>query len=178
MRTTICFLCVILINFPRVANAFCPQLTLQDLTQNSQHIVVAEVVNIDRSVFFKNNVHVYTSVRVKILQVFKGGLQKETVIELIMYGGILKDKEVFVLEAPSFKENEKVLLFLEERISKQFGTNYIVTGMNQGKFSFKDSLIYRDSDYSLLSEKGGITLLTTENKTVSFSNIINIIDKY
>ncbi len=159
MRRLICLISFILVA-SITAFSFTLQLSLKDLVKNSQLIVIAEVIDIDRSVFTKNKDHVYTKIKLDLTQVIKGRGQKGDIIEIKMYGGVMGDKEVFVLEAPSFYKKEKVMLFLEERTSRRLGSNYIIYGMNQGKFSVEDGKIFRDSDYPLFSEINGELLLT------------------
>lgn len=123
-----------------------PKYCLEDLCKRSSNVVRATVSSIT---YFKEDNKIFTSIYFQTVEPIKGDLEKSGRFEIIRYGGTIDSTTVSQAFAPTFHIGEEVLLFLNEFISKQFGRNYSIQGLSEGKFTIKNDEIYRNCEVPL-----------------------------
>lgn len=157
------------------ANEF--MVSLEDLSLNSSDIVVGTVESINSFNINNNIKKVYTTVKVRVESPVKGSSQKNGVIDVIFYGGTKNGRTTTVLGSPKYSVGEEVILFLNERMSKEFGHFYTVYSSNQGKFSVIDEYVSRDSDFPLFNRKNGYQIMASNRSTLLKSSLIQEINQ-
>ena len=108
-------------------------------------------------------------------------LNKDGIVEIVRYGGKLGGKYVYAVDSPTFFEGEKIILFLEEHLSEEFGRNYAINGMSQGKFTIEDDKVFRNSTVPLMTNKNGQALSVQKGNSVAkdvFINSVKNISKF
>lgn len=121
---------------------------------------------------------IYTSIKIKTNERLKGSLVENQTFEIVKYGGELDGMRVYTVDDASFSKGEKVLLFLEEKLSETIGLNFVVNAMSQGKFEIEDNYITRSSSVPLMTEKNGQLLHTQKDSGESKDVLINLIKDY
>lgn len=125
------------------ANALMLKMSFEELSSNSESIIIGKVKNID-SYWNEERTNIYTEVTVSIEDDIKG-VNKQDEITIITPGGEVDGITQYVSDSPTFKLGEEAVLFLNELSSQnlspqqiQPGT-YQVTGSSQGKIDITDS---------------------------------------
>jgi hypothetical protein len=102
---------------------------LGTLTQNAQHIVVGEVTSVS-SAWDKKHERIFTTVQVKVSEMWKGQMPAAGVITIVQPGGVAEGIEMRVHGMPNFVAGERAVLFLRGASPQQ---PLSVVGMGQGK---------------------------------------------
>jgi hypothetical protein len=108
------------------AAATVPELTIEELTDASDAIVVGEVVSVDANVEGR---WVVSTISVSVSEVWKG--KAVDMIQIRHRGGRTAKLATVVPGMPQFAVGERAVLFLEARRDGGF----VTTGLAQGKFS-------------------------------------------
>lgn len=105
---------------------------ISDMVTRSTWIVRGRVKS--RKAFWnKARDRIYTRVKVKVSEGYKGDIKKTESISFVTLGGKIGRHVMHVRGAPTFKQNEDVVVFLERR-----GIHSMVVGMTQGKFRVQE----------------------------------------
>jgi hypothetical protein len=107
--------------------------TLKEMCALSSDIVIARVISM-KSYLRQEQRRIFTDVELEVDEMLKGQFEKRDRIRLIMYGGTVDGITTTVVGAADFTIGERSVLFLLARQSSQFGRNFVVVGMSQGKF--------------------------------------------
>lgn len=103
-----------------------PALSVEELTDASDSIVVGEVVSVEAQL---SKGYVVTTIFVAVEDVWKG--EVIDMLRIRQRGGRVGNLATAVPGMPDFAVGERALLFLESRRSGRF----VVTGLAQGKFA-------------------------------------------
>lgn len=101
-----------------------------DMVRQASLIVEGVVTKIE-SAWNKDRTQIHTFIDINVRKQIKGALPKnQTTIHLRVLGGTVDDITMHVVDAPSFKVDEEMLLFLRPNYDVQL---FPVVGFNQGK---------------------------------------------
>ncbi len=137
------------------------KLSLQDLTNAADTIVLGEVKNIQFEWSMDKSV-ILTVVTLKIHEVWKGDYYNDQI--LIQFpGGIIDDMGLKVSDMPIFQEKERVLVFLKSIMNINETKNsstvslglfpaFSVFGYAQGKYSITENGVAYKDGYGLISK--------------------------
>lgn len=147
-------------------------LTLEFLTKNAETIVLGEVKNL-RPFWNEAKNKILTEVSLAPQKFLKGREAQE--IKVIVQGGVIGRKGLWVSDQPRFQKGEKVILFLT--LAKR--TGWQVLGDQQGKFQVvKDSTTQEElvaiPDFYALSEAGIIQHF--QSRKISLSEFLRKIE--
>lgn len=151
--------------------------SLQELCIKSDHIIKAKVISIE-SFYHGGNKKIFSSIKFKVDEIFKGDYRRNEIFEIIQYGGTLDGKTSFAVGSESFKVGQTSIIFLKEYISDEFGRNYGVWSKKQGKFNITDNKVTREIDFPLELYPGGQLLPITKTSAMSESIFISKINIY
>jgi hypothetical protein len=115
------------------------KLTLEQLTTRAVSILVGQVTSIVSHEEGSGNI--YTVVTLTVEQVIKG--ENAQKVSVRVAGGEVNGQKLWVEDAPSFAQGERVLVFLEET-----GSNLSVVGGVQGKLAIDEKNMV-DGDFPL-----------------------------
>ena len=101
-------------------------LDLAELTDQAEHIVVAQVVSAE-SAWDSSHRNIHTRIEIKVEEAWKGSLAPDGRLVIVQPGGTVGDIEMRVHGMPSFASGEKAVLFLAGQGAPR------VVGMSQGK---------------------------------------------
>ncbi len=130
---------VLLLVMHGTALALVEQLTIDELTAKADSIVVGEVI--DMACYEESRGDIYTLVTLSVEQSVKGKSAEEVVLKVP--GGEVDGLTLSVSDTPSFRQGERVVVFLEEETSK-----FKVSGWHQGKFTVVNNRVV-ERDQSL-----------------------------
>ena len=128
----------------QLINSVMVQLELDELINSSDIILTGIVTGIGpvyRGIW-QNTQLIFTDVVVETSQLLYGQTSEKVVIQT--RGGRIDDSVTIAEDEPEFQLGEEVLLFLKHKPDSSSSANldlnsFIVTGMLQGKWSYKDS---------------------------------------
>jgi|GEM_PF-3595704 len=106
------------------------KMTIEDLTSEAQVIVIGTVEDVS-SAWRSDQTAIETTTVVKVGECLYG--QCGSRIKLILRGGTVGDKTLYIPGMPKFEENQNVLLFLRQDPEGRSGV-WSVVGMCQGAF--------------------------------------------
>jgi hypothetical protein len=106
-------------------------LTDRHLVARSQNIIEGTVTKLT-SKWNVGRTQIHTVIEVTVRRALKGDLQPGQQISLRMLGGTVGDTTLLVVDAPLFRANEHLLLFLTPDFENQLSP---IVGFDQGKFS-------------------------------------------
>lgn len=138
--------------------AFCQsQKSLLELCNESDDIVVAEIIDIESS-YNESVGRIISTISLKIDEHIKSSwLRNNREFTMIYPGGVYGDIIQIIPDAPCFSQSEETILFLKKRFTSDKAFIYVY-GLSQGKFNIvKDNknnkYVLRDSglDYLLIS---------------------------
>ncbi len=125
-------------------------LSLEQVTQRADHIVVGEVVAISdgyRADWPGVGMLVFTDVGVEVEEEWKGALEGHR-LTLQVPGGRLPDgSKVFVSDAPRFRLGEKVLVFSYTHLGRPW-----VYGWEQGKYTMVRKRVVGKADHPIAED--------------------------
>ncbi len=160
----------LLVSSGREGLALMLKVSLEELTDTSQSIIVGTVTDI-RSQWNKERTAIYTHVTISVEEQVKGtSYPREVTIR--QPGGKVGDIRMKVSDMPTFKKGEEVVVFLEMEKGKEV---LRVTGMMQGKFSVK--IDPTTGEKVMVSEEkvlvsSGCNLYREEQKEVSLEEFV------
>jgi hypothetical protein len=125
----------ILLLFFTHASALMVKLSLEELTTESNSIIIGKVDDI-KCAWDEEHRFIYTYVTIKVEETLKGSLKDRIVVRHL--GGEVDGKGLGVSDQPSFKMGERVLLFLTGEREKGV---YEVYGWFQGKYTIVDDTV-------------------------------------
>jgi hypothetical protein len=160
MKHLVFISCLIIISFfVESGFAIMLEMNIEELTNDASFVVIGEVSKIECA--RKDGGGIYTFVDLQIARFVKGFLDTAQ-ITVIFPGGEVDGIGERVEDMPSFKEKEKVLVFLNPDVDNYFG----VKGGWQGKFTiYHDEFVGRLDDTSstfLLADLVKLIQLTAE----------------
>jgi len=123
------------------------------LAQQSDLVVTGEVSDI-KTRFSEGN-EIVRDVEIKIEEVLKG--EEKNSLEVRAKGGKIGDYKSVSSTAPSFRQNEKVLLFLAD-----MDRGYVVKGGEYGKLNIENGIIEREDIPEKYDQRLNLTELTDE----------------
>ena len=114
-------------------------LEVEDLARLSSDIFHGQVIS---TVTYWNDQHtrIYTSVRVRIDESFKGSTRRSEIITVTQLGGERDGVKMDYSGRPEFSVGESVILFTERGKNNDF----VVIGLKQGKMRVEGSEVTRD----------------------------------
>ena len=104
------------------------QLSLQELTEDATIILIGNVEDI-KGEWNEDETQIYTFINISVDEVIKGTVADENVI-IKQLGGSIGNVGLYIVDAPQFKPDEEVLLFVRPGFIP-------VVGMSQGKFTIE-----------------------------------------
>ncbi len=120
-------LLLILLTVAPVVSALMQKISVEDLTKEADVIVIGDIKDVE-SRWSQGRTPINTHVMLSVENYIKGGKGQET-LTIITQGGSKWGFTVWVEDAPDFRKNEKVLVFL-----KKAGREFSVAGWAQGKY--------------------------------------------
>ena len=118
------------------AQAMLVRMSVDEMTRKATHVVRGQVVS-HESAWNAERTTILTRVVVRVDERWKGSLQKNATVTLIVEGGEVGDVGVMSEHAPQFFSDEKVVLFLD---TDERG-NLRVAQDEQGKFTVVDPYV-------------------------------------
>jgi hypothetical protein len=109
--------------------------SIQDLTDNSSHIVRAQVTD-KTSQWDETESFIYTTVTLNITESLVGDLNISEEVTVFVPGGSVGDLTLHVQHAPRFEIDQDVIVFLDWK-----GEVFDVTSWEQGKFTIKEEQV-------------------------------------
>ena len=104
-------------------------LKVDDLAKRAEVVAVGRVTDLN-SQWDENRTRIYTLVTMEVDQYLKGQDQTTNVLTIKTLGGEIGEVGELYTHAPSFRQNERVVVFLEKDRQQQ----YRVSGGTQGKY--------------------------------------------
>jgi hypothetical protein len=160
-------------------------ISTEELTQQSDVIIRGKVLEAT-GVWTKNADAIVTQVYINVIDVLRGKLQENAVINTVTIfedianpviiveclGGEADGIGMGVSDIPHFQVDEEVILFLKPQASLVSGTVYTIIGDAQGKYTIDDQGIARKNGFTVFLEK-------EEDKHIIENNVPaeNLIDK-
>lgn len=133
----------------RPANATIMQyLEIEDLTRLSSNVFHGQVISTDTH-WNAERTHIYTSVRVRISESFKGSTRRDQIVTVTQPGGEKDGLRMDYIGRPEFAVGETVALFTIRGKNDDF----IVVGLKQGKMRVERGEIVRDFSGIMLVER-------------------------
>jgi hypothetical protein len=127
MTATIVILIMVLIAAAPVVSASMTEISVEDLTKESDVIAIGDVKEVESSWNLWKTM-IYTHSTLSVEEYVKGGEGAET-LTIITEGGTVGESFEWVEDVPVFTKNETVLVFL-----KRAGQEFSVVGWAQGKY--------------------------------------------
>jgi hypothetical protein len=150
----------------------------------SSDIVMARVISV-QSYLRSEQRRIFTDIELEVDETLKGHSQKYDRMKLTMYGGTVDGITTIVVGAPNFTLGERSVLFLLETQSAQFGRNFGVVGLSQGKFDIfidqatQEEKVVRDqTGFPLQLEKAGPRLALTNTLALPLGDFVKHIKTY
>jgi hypothetical protein len=103
-------------------------LDLGQLTQQSERVVVGEVISV-RSAWNAKHERILTTVELRVAEAWKGPMPSGGVLTIVQPGGVAEGIEMRVHGMPVFNVGERAVFFLRGGANQPVA----VTGMGQGK---------------------------------------------
>jgi hypothetical protein len=145
----VCFLAA-LVSLP-VQATIMQYLEVEDLTRLSSDIFHGEVISTE-TYWNAEQTRIYTRVRVRIDESFKGITRRSEIITVTQLGGEKDGVKVDFSGRPEFRAGESIVLFTSRRKSN----DYIVVGLKQGKMNVAGGKVKRDfTGLTLVDRSGG-----------------------
>jgi len=153
-------------------------LTLAELSDGSTDIIRGNVVSIESFYLDTEKTKIFSSIHIQVVETYKGVHKTNNIIEIVRYGGDIGEKHTFSPDEARFTKGENTILFLREYTSKQFGLNYAVYGMGQGKFNIQEEFVSRDNaPYQLKLSRDGQALFGNEKHLFSLVEFTSELNK-
>src|SRR5262245_42822343 len=114
-------------------------LEIEDLTRLSSDIFQGQVVSTD-TIWNQERTRIYTLVRVRVNETFKGRTRLAQIVTVTQFGGEKDGIKMDYLGRPDFKEGESVVLFT----TRGKGNDLTVVALKQGKMNLIGNEIKRD----------------------------------
>ena len=169
--------------FPAITNAQHYMYTLEELCQKSTDIIQAEVLSVS-PYWNSEKTRIYSDVRIKIIQNFKGNLKNGDDAVIRMIGGTVDDITMFIAGHPGFSVKEQAILFLRESRTRN-KNNYVLYALGQGKFKiFKDNKTNKEKVLRqrilrpFKVSKNGFVLNITKDNSISLTELIGYIESF
>ena len=118
------------------AQATLVKMSVDEMAKTATHIVRGQVVS-QESAWNAERTTILTQVVIRVDENWKGNLQKDAMVTLIVQGGEVDGVGVMTEHAPQFYSAEKVLLFLDN----DDRGNLRVAQDEQGKYSVVESFV-------------------------------------
>ncbi len=125
---TICF-----IFFSTLSNAAMVKLSLNDLTNEADAVVMGIIVN-KYSYWNPEHTTIYSDVTIKVDKVISG--RAETFVTFQIIGGVVEGLVLRTSVDPEFKTGERAILFIDTK-----DTVTAVAGLFQGKYAIKNETV-------------------------------------
>lgn len=154
-------LCLLLAAIPARATIM-QYMDVEELTKLSSEVFHGQVISTSVD-WNAERTRIYTTVRVRIQESFKGGLRRDQIVTVTQLGGEKDGLRMDYVGRPEFTAGESVALFTVRGKRDDF----IVVGLKQGKMRVEGSEVKRDFTGLMLvdSAAGGGALRPITPKT-------------
>jgi len=152
--------------------------TLENLCRKSNTIVIAEVASIRSFHQNESREQIFTSIIFNVEEKVKGDFKKKDSFEMVVYGGSMDGFTTTILGMPSFEVGEKTLLFLHEYIHDDFGRNFILCGLSQGKFNIEKEDIYRTDNIPLQLNADSHFVTVSKDNPMNISRFLETVNNF
>lgn len=140
------------------------EVSIEKLTERAEVIVLGKCLT-SYSDWNEQKTEIYTYTLIEVLELLKGKVESPLIVETL--GGAVGDLVSNVIGAPTFTEDQKVLLFLFRKQNGQLG----VIGLNKGKFD-----VYQKDGQEIIINPHVQKIVLPEDELIEGAN--NNLNKY